>query len=168
MPRTLTTEAIESVTASSTDTAWIGLAEITHEDLDDDILLANDAMDDLGGGLRGVTSNGEDYVFLPFDLVLPSDGSGRLGVTRIEMDNVSREIYAEIEALDVNSPPDVRVMTIISSAPDDIQQDIEGLKLREIVVTEATVQLECSGERFDNEEFPFGTYNRADFPGLFV
>lgn len=156
-----------AVFAPSTGESWCALVTISHDDLDEPIRITDNPVSDFGGGVWGVTSNGEDFLFIPFELLRPTQDKERLPAARLSIDNVTREILAAIQDTSIASPPDVLVQMVMASAPDVIQQELEGLKIRSIRATAATVECDLTFERLDLEEFPGGTYNEADFPGLF-
>jgi hypothetical protein len=157
----------EAIFAGSTGESWCALVTITHDDLPAPIRITDGPVDDFGDGLWGVTSNGDDFYFIPFELTLPTEDEERLPTVRLSIDNITREILSAIRDTSVTSAPDVVIQTVMASAPDDVQQELGGLKIRNVRANAKTVDLDLSFERLDLEEFPYGTYNEAEFPGLF-
>lgn len=89
------------------------LLEITHASFSGPAHLVNDT--------RDWVSNGVTYTGYPFRFTYPQDKKGEAPRSTLEIDNVGRDLMAELE----NLPPNAVVMATVSlvsrSAPDTVE-----------------------------------------------
>lgn len=69
----------------------LALLKIDHPSFSEPLCLVNDT--------RDITTLGDDYIALPFRVTLPADKAKESPRARLQMDNVGRDIGAELEAL---------------------------------------------------------------------
>lgn len=150
--------------AAQTELAYIILLTIEHDDLAEPIQVTPDPMSDLGDGIRGVISNGLEYVALPFEIVLPGEDEDGQPVSRIRMDNISREIALAVRS--INSAPDVSIQIVLSSDPDVQEILIDGFQLGNIRLDALTVEGELNTERIDQRQFPPKRFTPSLYPAL--
>lgn len=77
------------------------LLEINHASFSAPVRLVNDT--------RNITTLGYEWLALPFSITLPNDKAKEVQRARLQMDNVGREITAELEAL----PPGASIKATI-------------------------------------------------------
>lgn len=153
------------INSRSTDEVFIILVTIDHEGLEVPIRVSNDNLHVLSTGQRGVISNGDEYVYLPFNIVLPNLERDTLPSSKIVIDNIDRAITAALA--DITEPPEVRIQIALSSDPDIIDYDIQGFKLNTVTYDELQIEGTLSVEYFANEPFPAPRFTPSRFPGLF-
>lgn len=149
----------------SIEEVFILLLTIEHEDLVEPIYVANDVRDDLGGGARGVRSQGKEFVFIPFQAKLPNLEQDVIPAAKLTMDNISREITRVIS--EISSPPMVRMQIVLSTDPNVVEYDLQGFKLNNVNYDVLTVEGDLTVEYFASEPYPSVRFTPSRFPGLF-
>jgi Domain of unknown function (DUF1833) len=120
------------------------------------IRVVNDGVD--------ITSNGNTFLKFPFVIDLPGDGEG-LPIARLQIQNVSRQIWEAIEA--ATATINVKIEVILASAPDTIEKSFDGLELRNVVCNALTVEGELTTQQFTAEPYPHIRAIPSRLPGLF-
>lgn len=120
---------------------------------------------DLGENVYGVTSNGERYIFLPFDITLPQDDKTGAVTAKLEIDNVNREIVEA--ARSTNNPINVGVQVVLSNALNTAELEFNDFKLTNVKYNGFTVSGNLSVDYLGLEPFPKGRFTPSGFPGLF-
>lgn len=110
----------EAATAETTDEVIVVLLTVSHDDLDAPIRVCDN--------IEAITSNGHEFLALPFDIELPDDGE-RPGEARVRIDNVSRDITLVLRR--ISSPPTVTIQVALASQPDTIEYELSNLTLRD-------------------------------------
>lgn len=164
MSRDVTDTLKEEVFAQNTEEVFVTLLTLSHPDLSQPIRVCSDPAVDLVSGSRGTASRGEDFVFLPFELIPPGQSGDSLPTGRLRVDNVSREIVQAVRL--ISSPADILIEVVMASAPDVVEAVIAGFQLRNIKADALTVEGELSTIRFDMEPFPRGSFTPSQFPGM--
>lgn len=154
-----------AVNASETDEIYIQLLTLTHDTLLEPIRVCDDPKEMLIVGQRGVTSRGDDFVFLPFQLVRPGQADDYIPAGRLTIDNVSREIIQAVRS--INTAVKVKMEIVLASNPDIVELAVEGFYLRNITADQMVVTGELTLRQFDTEPFPKGRFTPSKFPGLF-
>lgn len=67
------------------------LLEINHASFSEPVRLVNDT--------RNITTLGHEWIALPYSITLPNDKAKEVPRARLQMDNVGREITADLEGL---------------------------------------------------------------------
>lgn len=107
------------------------LLSIEHPALSGPVRIVNDT--------RSVTSNGVVYAALPFAVSLPNDKSKEVPRARLQMDNVGREITAELERLPPGAALQATLRVVYRATPDTIDYEftspLSGIKVDQLTVT---------------------------------
>jgi Domain of unknown function (DUF1833) len=111
-----------------------------------------------------ITSNGNEFLKFPFVIDLPGDGEG-VPVARLQIQNVSRQIWEAIEA--ATATINVKIEVILASDPDTIEKSFDGLELRNVVCNALTVEGELTTQQFTAEPYPHIRAIPSRLPGLF-
>lgn len=164
MSRETTDTLKEGVFSQNTEEVFVTLLTLSHPDLAEPIRVCSDPAVDLVSGSRGTMSRGEDFVFLPFELIPPGQSGDSLPTGRLKVDNVSREIVQAVRL--ITSPAEVLIEVVMASDPDVVEATIAGFQLRNIKADALTVEGELSTVRFDMEPFPCGSFTPSQFPGM--
>jgi hypothetical protein len=164
----LTTKLLErSVNVSTTAEVFIILITIRHSTLVNPIRVSNDPTQLLPIALvKGTVSNGEEFIFFPFEFVFPNQEAFASPVAQIRLDNVSREISTIINELP--SSPTFDVQVVLASTPDIVELELLDFKLRRVEWNAINVIGDISVEYFDQEPYPSGRFNPSGFPGLYA
>lgn len=99
---TLSTAAAAAAQRTSDPQGFVELLTITGGDIAEPVRLVNDT--------RDFVSDGEDYIALPFEVVLPKDAPKEVPRATLRIDNVGRELTAILEAL----PPGAELMAKVA------------------------------------------------------
>ena len=113
----------------------------------------------------GTVSDGDNYIFLPLRLQIPSDTDEGPGNMIIEFDNIHRDYTEAIRS--IFTPPTVTVELVLDSTPDTVEVSWPEFLLTDITYNALTIQGTLALETLDREPFPAGTFNPTSFPGLF-
>lgn len=114
--------------------------------------------------IYGVTSGGEDYIFLPISVILPQEDES-VQAAQLTIGNVGRELIPELRGLD--SPPSVEIALVLRSAPNIIEASWEGFIFSQVVYNKDSISLQLSSENDAIEQFPCFGFYPSYFPGMF-
>lgn len=156
---TLSTTAIRTLQRTDDPFGLLMLLTITGDGLGDTIRLVSDT--------RDCTSRGQVYLGLPFAWTLPEEAAGEVGRAQVQIDNVGRELTAELERLPPGAELVATLEVVCRATPDVVDMSftapMSGLQATPLSIT-ATVgegdlmRLPAVDVRFD----PFTA------PGLFA
>lgn len=164
--RQISNAAKAAMFAQSTSEAFIMLVTITHSSFTDDVRVCSDPFEDLPvAGVKGVISNGDEYIFMPFSISLPSQDDTGVARAQISIDNISREIVAAVRQAD--SSLSITIEIVLSSDVDTVEVSIPDFRLDRVTYDAFTVAGDISVEYFDLEAFPARRFTPSDFAGLF-
>jgi hypothetical protein len=114
--------------------------------------------------VRGTTSRGNNYIFLPMDITLPDDSDESISAAKISMCNVDRSILETVRS--IQSSPDVLMEVVLASQPDTVEATYTGFTFTGVEGDAMTVSGALSLGSFYNEPFPGRTVLPSNFPGL--
>ena len=119
----------------------------------------------LGENVYGVTSQGYQFLFLPFNIQLPQDDKTGAVTAKLEIDNVNREIVQA--ARETKEAIKVSIQVVCSNALDDVELEYNDFKLTNVRYNGFTVSGNLSVDYLGLEPFPKGRFTPSGFPGLF-
>lgn len=118
-----------------TDTAGVlVLLEMSAPTFPATLRLVNDTQD--------WESNGHTYVGFPFRFTLPDDTGGTTPRAQLELDNVGRDMTADLEGLPPNTIITATIKLTDRADPDAIQMEIP-LPMTNVSVTPAMITAQC-------------------------
>ena len=166
MPRQISNTAKAAAFAQQTSEAFIMLVTITHPSFTDDVRVCSDPYELLPTAqVRGIVSQGLEYIFMPFAIEMPVQDNTGLARAKISVDNISREIVAAVRS--ANSALTISMEIVLASDPDTPEVTISDFHLDRVTYDAFTVSGDISVEFFDLEPFPARRFSPSDFPGLF-
>lgn len=112
----------------------------------------------------GVTSNGNDFIFIPFELSLPTQDDAAPRAT-LRIHDITREVMPLIRGL--SGTPAVTLQVVLASAPNTVELSFPGLIMRSISYDRDTIEGELTADDLASEPFPAHTFTPNWFPGLF-
>jgi hypothetical protein len=115
--------------------------------------------------IYGVVSNGENYLFLPMEISLPSDEEGAAPRAQITLHDVTQQAMPLIRS--VTSSPTVTIQAVLASAPDTVEMSFGGLMMTGIHYNRDAITATLSADNLAQEPFPAHTFVPSCFPGLF-
>lgn len=164
--RNLSNAARQAIFAQQTEEAFVVLLTISHPNFTDDIRLASNPQEVLpDAGVRGVISNGLEYVYFPFSITLPNEDDTGVARAQLSVDNVDRRVTAAIRSAD--SSVAVKIEIVLASDPDSVEMSLDGFQMAQATYDALTVSGELSMQYFDLEPFPSKRFTPSDFPGIF-
>ena len=144
------------VFAQETEEAFLILLSIIHPDMVT-LNVTSDGVD--------TVSNGVTYTPYPFRLTLPRSDPQQQPRAKIEIDNVDRVIVLAIRLL--TSEPEIQIKIVRASAPDTVEVEFTGFKLRNTFYDALVVTGDLTVEDFLTEPYPAGIFDPSRFPGGF-
>lgn len=115
--------------------------------------------------LYGVTSRGQDFIFLPMSVTLPSDEAGTVPTIELTLHDVTRQVLPLLRQ--IQSPPDVLIELVLSSTPDILEVSFPGFTLSSTGYTASSLTATLAAKSYSAEPFPSFTFTPSHFPGLF-
>ena len=112
MPRPLSSAARAAIFAQETGEAFIFLLELSHPDFTDTLRVCNNG--------ENVTSNGQTYLWFPFELTLAGETDDTLPRARLRICNVDRRIVQAVRSV-ASQPVTARIALVMASTPDTIE-----------------------------------------------
>ena len=112
-----------------------------------------------------IVSNGNTFLPFPVSITLPTDDGESRKEVQIEFDNVSLELIGQLRA--VKNPIECNLAMILASSPDDIEIELDELKIRNIKYDSNTIKATLYMDDFMNTEMTSEKYGPSNFPGIF-
>lgn len=167
MTRTISTKLRRAMNSQETGEVAIILLEIAHPDLSTPVLISQDPTTLLSDNpLQYVTiSNGKNYLFLPFDIVLPDDVNESAPVASIVIENIDRRLIALLRS--TSSPAAVTIMFVLASSPDTIEIQFPAFDLTSVKYDAMTITIGLEIDSLATEPYPAGSFDPSGFGGLF-
>lgn len=113
----------------------------------------------------GVMSGTTPFLFLPFELTLPSEDQASTTRCKLTLHDVMRQLMPVIRT--INSAPSVDITLVLSKTPSVIEASFNDFLLGGIGYTEESVTGELTVESLATEPFPCHTFTPSVAPGLF-
>ena len=154
--RTLSNLAKSSIAAAQTEEVFLYLLKISHDDLDDDILLVNNTVD--------VTAGADTYSAFPFAVNLPDDVEDQMPSVELVVDAVDQTIITAVRS--ISTAPTVELSLVLASQPTTVEAGPYEFTVRSVDYNAETVTFELGYEDILNEAFPAHTFDIRTFPGL--
>ncbi len=169
MTRPLSKRAKRSAFAQETSEVWIVLLTFSHPSWTDDARIASDPFELLPNeGVKGVVSNGLEYIFAPFSISLPTQDDTGVARAQIEVENVSRRLMQLIrQARAEGGTLSISMQIVLSSDVDTPELSVENYRLEKVNYDSLTVSGEIGMEYFDLEPFPYQKFGPSNFPAIF-
>ncbi len=156
----------EAAYAQETDQVFIALLTITSDTLTEPVYVASDAYEMLPTAqVEGVLSNGNEFIYLPFDIVLPRDDDTGTVSAKLKIENIDREIVSIVRS--ITKPVDVKIQVVLSGDVDFVELEYNNFKLSNVSYDAEFVEGDLTLDYWGLEPFPSGRFTPSGFPGLF-
>ncbi len=158
----------EAAYASETDEVIVYLVKLYSEELSEPIFICSDPtqkLPELGDDVYGIVSNGDTYVFMPFDIWLPRDDKTGSVSAKLSIQNTDRRIVEK--ARSVTKPITVRIQCVLASDPDYVDAEFDNFRLSNVKYDVMTVDGDLTLDYWGLEPFPSYKFTPSDWPGLF-
>lgn len=113
----------------------------------------------------GVVSNGNQYIFLPIEVTLPTEEEAQAPKCSITIHDVTRHIVPIIR--NISGPPKIKMELVLSKTPDNIEVSFDGFYINSFTYNSDTVSASLSMIDLEREPFPMHSFTPRYFPGLF-
>lgn len=149
-----------------TDSVFIVLLTFSSDELTSDINIASDSYELLPtANVRGVLSNGIEYLYLPFEIRLPRDDKTGTITARLRIDNIDQTIISHLRS--VLSPVTMDIKIVLSRDVDQIERHYQGFRLDNISYDSTTIEGDLTMDYWELEPFPSGRFTPSKWRGLF-
>lgn len=116
-------------------------------------------------GVRGTLSRGEEYLYLPMNIDLPTQDETGVSKAKITLDNINREIITLLRT--VQSPLTMTIEIVLASSPDTVEMSVPDMKLERVQYDAFQISGEISLDYFELEPFPSGRFVPSKWAGIF-
>lgn len=135
---------------------FLMLVTLTHESFQDIYLVDNTV---------NITSRGVEYTAFPMEIILPPDDGVSARESQISFSNVGLELINELRS--VKNPVGVKIEMVLASNPDQIQIEINDLRIRNITYDQQVISAKLYVDDFLSTEMASEKYTPKTFPGIF-
>lgn len=165
----LSADAIKAMFSQESDDSLIVLLTISSSEISPSLRLADNYTERLSETdsevLYGVTSNSNEYMFLPFNLTLPTEEESSVPRCQLIINDVTRYLTPVIRS--ITEPPNVQIDLVLKSNPDVVEITFGGFILTNISYNANQITADLTVESLAIEPFPSHTFTPSYFPGLF-
>jgi len=158
MPRAYSKNRKRAVNRTASRDAPVILLEISHPGLTTPVRVVKDNVD--------LTSNGDLFVAMPFDITLPDDPQGGLPKATLSIDNVGKELMGWLESSNGGQGSSCRIMEVLRSDPDTVEWEAT-MALDGITATPLVVSGRLSYDDILNQPAVQAVHNPQTTPGIF-
>jgi hypothetical protein len=113
----------------------------------------------------GVTSNSQDFIFLPMEISLPTEEEAQAPRCSIILRDVTRYVIPIIRT--IVGPPTVKMELVLSKTPDTVEASFAGFYISNFSYNADSVTADLSMIDYEREPFPMHSFTPAYFPGMF-
>lgn len=115
--------------------------------------------------IYGVTSNSNDYMFLPMQISLPSEDEAQAPRCSIVMHDVTRHLTPVIRT--ITAPPRIKLELVLSKSPDIVEVSFSDFYINNFTYNADSVTADLAMVDYEREPFPMHSFTPKYFPGLF-
>ena len=115
--------------------------------------------------IYGIRSRGNDYVFLPFQIILPSEEADSAPRCQITLNDVTRYLTPTIRL--ATTALNVSIELILTKTPDVLEISFPGFLMSGIKYNANSIIADLNVESLAVEPFPAHTFTPSYFPGLY-
>jgi hypothetical protein len=158
----------QSAYAQETDEVFVTLITFYSDELEEPVRICDDPttlLTELGEDIYGIESNGNEFVFMPYEIWLPRDDKTGTVSARISVQNIDRRIVQI--ARSVTEPVNVKIQCILASDPDTIEIEFDNFQLSNVKYDVMSVEADLTLNYWGLEPFPSWNFTPSNFPGLF-
>ena len=116
--------------------------------------------------IYGVPSRGQDFVFLPMTVGLPSEQDTGVGTCTLTLRYVTREAI-ELIRTQLRQPTQVKIELVLSGSPSTVEAVFPGFYITGATYSAETINFELTMINLAREPFPCYSFIPMYFPGLF-
>lgn len=113
----------------------------------------------------GITSRGNDYIYIPFQLTLPDEQVSSAPRCQLSAQDVTRYLTPVLRS--ITSPPSVLIELVMTASPGNVEISFSGFQMGAVNYSANVVTAELMVQSLAAEPFPAHTFTPSYFPGLF-
>ena len=113
----------------------------------------------------GVVSGGNDFIFLPMQITLPTEEDGQAPRCSITMYDVTRYLIPIVRT--ITEAPRVMLQLVLSKSPNAVEIEFSDFYITNFNYNADSVTGELSMTDYSTEPFPKDSFTPVSFPGLF-
>lgn len=169
----LSPQAIKAMFSSETDEQIITLLTIQDPSQPNTPIRLADSFTQRLAGLTtddevvyGVVSRGNNYVFLPLEISLPSEEETGVGRCSITLNYVTTEAIKLIREK-LSNPTQVTIELVLSSNTNYVEAIFPGFQIIGATYNAESINLQLDMIDYSKEPFPCYNFTPNYFPGLF-
>lgn len=154
--------------AQETGIVPIVLLAITHREIAPEVIrLSSDPTELFQDDplVYGTRSQGLDWLFVPFMLVLPDEKDEQAPVQKLVVSNIDRNMVELLRS--TTEPAQVQTWIIMSNDLSVIEYEGVVFDLSAATYDANQIEMTLTLDALAVEPYPAGTFNPAEFPGLF-
>lgn len=156
--------------ATEHDTIPILLLTINHTSFNQPIRVSSDPTQRVTETdtevVYGTPSRGDDYLFYPFQMKLPTDEEEGTPKTSLVIDNVARDLTEAVESIDPRDPVTVDIEIVLSTSLDTVEISYEDFELQNVSYDMFEISGEISMDALFGEPVPQHRMTPGNFPGV--
>lgn len=116
--------------------------------------------------IYGVTSRGNNYIFIPMEISLPQEDDSGVGDCTITLNYITADIIALVRQNLTKATP-VTIELVLSSTPGTVEAVFTGFKIVNVTYDATSITFTLSVINYNREPFPCYNFTPNYFPGLF-
>lgn len=113
----------------------------------------------------GIPSRGNNYIFIPFSISLPTEETEAAPRCQISINDVTRYLIPTIRT--ATTALNVTIELVLTETPDVVEASFGGFLMSGISYNANTITADLNVESLAIEPFPAHTFTPSYFPGLF-
>jgi hypothetical protein len=113
----------------------------------------------------GTISRGNNFVFIPMEISLPSEQEAEAPRSSIVLRDVTQ--YAIPLIRTISGPPKILMELVLSKTPNIVEASFSGFFISSFNYSASSVSMELSMTNYNREPFPQHSFSPVYFPGLF-
>jgi hypothetical protein len=115
--------------------------------------------------IYGVTSNSQDYTFVPMEISLPSEDEAQAPRCSIVLHDVTRYIIPIVRT--ITAPPRIKLELVLTKSPDTIEVSFSDFYINNFNYNADSVTADLAMIDYEREPFPMHSFTPRYFPGMF-
>lgn len=113
----------------------------------------------------GIVSRSNNYIFIPFNITLPTEETESAPRCQITINDVTRYLIPTIRQ--ASTALNVKIELVLTSSPDTVEASFGGFLMSGISYNANSITADLNVESLAIEPFPAHTFTPSYFPGLF-
>lgn len=167
MARALSSGMLAAIFSQETEEVPVCLLTITHETLSEPVYVSSNPTDRISDDplIYSTTSRGNEYLFLPFDFVMPEDRADGAPRVQLTIENIDRTLVNMLRS--ISTPATINVEIVLASSPDIVEVALPALQMGTAQIGDKAITVDLIADSLINEPFPAGQFTPGTFSGLF-